>query len=86
MPWNAFAPALASIISAQGPVEPRSQCGHRGIAPAQEVGTRVPPSDVATAEARVLRFLGKNERLQVPIHRVGIRYPKTADESREMPG
>src|SRR4029077_14597433 len=69
--------------AAQNPGEPRGQRGHRGIAPVQEVGARVPPSDVAPPQARVLPLLLQDEGGQALIHRVGVRYPETTDDSRK---
>ena len=63
--------------------QPRRQCGNCRLSTAQEIGTRVPAADIASAETRVVRLLREDQRLQVPIHPFGVRHPRAADESRE---
>src|SRR5690348_4046792 len=43
----------------------------------------MPTSDIATAEARVIRFLRQDERLQFRVRQFGVWYPKMTDQRGE---
>ncbi|MCI0389469.1 MAG: hypothetical protein MOB07_12000 [Acidobacteria bacterium] len=40
----------------------------------------MPAADIAATQAQVLALLGKDERLQVLIHRIGVWHPQLANE------
>src|SRR5882762_7424402 len=59
----------------------RSDSVQRSDPTVKEVRTRVPSSDIATAQTWVLRFLGKDQIMQSMIHRLSIWCSHAADKS-----
>src|SRR5437879_3442252 len=62
------------------PGDPRSQRPHHRFRTIQEVGPRVPASDVATTHAQITGLIREDERLQVLIHRFGVWHPQLTDD------
>src|SRR6266404_6165053 len=65
------------------PGDPRSQRPHRRFRTIQEIGPRVPASDVATTHAQITGLFREDERLQVLIHRFGVWHPQLTDDGGE---
>ena len=66
---------------ANHPFYPRSQRIHRRFRTIQEIGTRVPASDVAAPQAQVTGFLREDQRLQLLIHRFSVWHTQLTDDS-----
>src|SRR5260370_38784467 len=65
------------------PGAPRSQRPHRRFRTIQEIGPRVPASDVATTHAQITGLFREDERLQVLIHRFGVWPPQLTGDGGE---